>query len=132
MLAHPFRCLAVVPTFFSVRGLRLLWGKIRRFGFCLFAPHYVEQQMALRQGSCNQCGACCKLVFSCPYLKGDRCLIYDTCRPDVCKRFPIDERDLRDLGGVCSYAFPSTQLQTAPAPSLLSLRDRRPKYDPDL
>lgn len=132
IFANPFHCLEGMPILFSARGLRMLWGKIRRFGLCAFDPHYVEQQLSLRQGSCNQCGACCKLMFSCPYLKENRCLIYDTCRPDVCKRFPIDERDLRNVNEVCSYSFPTKLPEVIPTPSFPRLWDRRPKYDPDL
>lgn len=84
-----------------------LKGKVRRWWLTTFRKEYVRRQLELRQGECNQCGACCKLMFRCFYLKRDnRCSKYHNGRPPNCTCFPIDERDLRDAGVVCGYSFP--------------------------
>jgi hypothetical protein len=89
------------------------WGKMRRFVLLTFRPAYVRAQLARRQGTCNQCGACCRLVVTCPFLHDNCCTIYGDCRPTVCMVFPIDARDLAEVADQCSYAF------RAEAPALL-------------
>ena len=38
------------------------------------------------------------LLFTCPMLtKQGRCLGYGTCRPQACKVFPIDQRDVDEM-----------------------------------
>ncbi|HET6863520.1 MAG TPA: hypothetical protein VFH91_10745, partial [Pyrinomonadaceae bacterium] len=44
-------------------------GKIRRFVNTNFRKQEVIASLALRRGECNRCGACCELVFKCPFLK---------------------------------------------------------------
>ena len=88
-------------------------GKMRRFVLLTFRPAYVRAQLARRQGTCNQCGACCRLVVTCPFLHDNRCTIYGDCRPTVCMVFPIDAHDLAEVADQCSYAF------RAEAPALL-------------
>lgn len=61
---------------------------------------YIEEQEKKRQGQCNRCGACCKLLFNCPYLeeKADgsfNCKIHQK-RPFNCRVFPIDQSDIKD------------------------------------
>ncbi len=84
-------------------------GKSRRFLLIHFRNEYVQQQLSNRQGACRQCGICCNLLFTCPMLtKQGRCLAYGTCRPQVCKVFPIDQSDLNEVklcGGQCGYLF---------------------------
>lgn len=89
------------------------WGKIRRLLLLTFRPTYVRQQLARRQGSCNQCGACCRLVVTCPFLHDNRCAIYGDCRPKVCLVFPIDARDLTEVADQCSYTFAARVPNTA-------------------
>ncbi len=84
-----------------------LKGKVRRLWLTWFRKGYVRSQLARRQGECLQCGDCCKLMFRCLYLTRDQlCSRYDHGRPDNCTCFPIDERDLRDVGPRCGYSFP--------------------------
>lgn len=87
-----------------------LKGKLRRFFLCVFRKSYVEANIFRRNGECERCGQCCKLVFKCPFLRTDRegvtkCVIYGT-RMEQCERFPIDERDLEEIDRThCGYHF---------------------------
>ena len=84
-------------------------GKLRRFWLVHFRKQYVQRQLLVRKGECHQCGTCCSLLFTCPMLtKQGRCLIYGTWRPQACKVFPIDQRDIDEVklcGGQCGYRF---------------------------
>ncbi|MFO8006712.1 MAG: hypothetical protein R6V05_03155, partial [Candidatus Brocadiia bacterium] len=81
-------------------------GKLRRLWLTSFRRGYVSEQLKRRRGSCNGCGRCCELVFRCRFLTGDRrCRIYGRGRPAACRFFPVDERDLTDVGGQCGYWF---------------------------
>ncbi len=84
-------------------------GKLRRFFLVHFRKGHVHRQMQLREGSCNQCGTCCNLLFICPMLtRQGRCLTYGSCRPQACKVFPIDQRDIDEIklcGCECGYRF---------------------------
>jgi len=84
-------------------------GKIRRFVNTNFRKQETIASLALRQGECNRCGACCELVFKCPFLrkKSDGtslCGIYEN-RPNSCRLFPIEQRDIQEVRGTCSYYF---------------------------
>ena len=81
-------------------------GLIRRMALNYLRKGYVERQLSLRRGKCNQCGKCCELAFRCPFLtKARRCFIYNIWRPNHCKNFPIDQRDLKEIAGECGYYF---------------------------
>lgn len=86
-----------------------LIGKIRRLWLVYVRRDYVREQLARRHGRCEQCGACCRLAWRCAMLRDDMlCRAYGVCRDQVCKLFPIDERDLRDAelsGSNCGYWF---------------------------
>ena len=80
--------------------LRLAWGKIRRFYLGHFRPGYVESKAILRRGECLRCGACCRLLYTCPELEEladgtTRCRIHEK-RPENCRIFPVDQADLND------------------------------------
>jgi len=84
-------------------------GKIRRFLNTNFRKQETIASLALRRGECNRCGACCELVFKCPFLKkqpdgSSLCGIYEN-RPNSCRLFPIEQRDIREVKGTCSYYF---------------------------
>ncbi len=87
-------------------------GKIRRFLLCFFQPAKVEERVARREGDCDQCGACCKIVFSCPFLieygSHTACRIYNSFRPMACRAFPLDRQDLEDVEFNCTYFFPES------------------------
>jgi len=101
----------------SIRDRAVLaWGKMRRFYLGAFGNGYLAKQMRERKGECSRCGACCKLMYNCPFLdeSGEitRCRIYGLPIPN-CKMFPVDERDIRDRNLVmpdstCGYYFDST------------------------
>jgi len=101
------------PTWL-VKKVRLAGGKVRRFYLHKFRRAYVEDQVAKRQGDCGRCAACCKLLFICPFLDESgpmaTCSIHDR-RPDNCRFFPIDPRDLADRDFIdpnnpCGFFFP--------------------------
>ncbi len=101
--------LTITQPFQDSRFVLHVSGKLRRFWLVHFRKGYVQRQISVRQGACHQCGTCCTLLFTCLMLtKKGRCLVYGTCRPQVCKVFPIDQRDIEEvkLGGVqCGYGF---------------------------
>ena len=84
-------------------------GKIRRFVNTNFRKQETIASLALRRGECNRCGACCELVFRCPFLKKNDdgtslCGIYEN-RPNSCRLCPIERRDIAEVRGSCSYYF---------------------------
>ena len=84
-------------------------GKVRRFWRANIHTAENEALLARRKGECNRCGACCEILFKCPFLKkhGDgttTCGIYED-RPSQCRLFPIDRRDLNEVRGTCSFYF---------------------------
>jgi len=88
-----------------------LRGKMRRFVQAKFLNQDTEALLARRQGECNRCGACCKILFRCPFLGTDAegqytCRIYEK-RFAQCRLFPLHSRDLQELEGQCSYTFAS-------------------------
>ena len=93
-------------------------GKARRVWLCLFRPGYVKKAVERREGSCNQCGNCCKIAFSCPFLKvygsHSLCRIYHIGRPSPCVAFPINHQDLADVGFECTFTFPAEQHSSQP------------------
>ncbi len=84
-------------------------GKLRRFWLVHFRKEYVRSQLQNRRGDCYRCGACCSLLFTCPMLtKTGKCFIYGSCRSQVCKVFPIDQRDINEVylnNCRCGYRF---------------------------
>ena len=86
-----------------------LVGKLRRLYAVNFRKKYVQNQLALRKGACRQCGTCCSLLVTCPMLlKKGHCLAYGVCRPQTCKVFPIDQKDLSEVklcNGSCGFNF---------------------------
>ncbi len=88
---------------------RQVQGKLRRFVQINFQKDEVIASLALRRGDCNRCGACCEILFKCPFLKkhedgSSTCGIYED-RPNQCRLYPIQKRDLDEVRGTCSYYF---------------------------
>ncbi len=88
---------------------RQVGGKVRRFMNANFRKQEVIDMLALRQGECNRCGACCEILFKCPFLKKhddgtSACGIYED-RPNQCRLFPLEKRDLEEVRGTCSFYF---------------------------
>jgi hypothetical protein len=84
-------------------------GKLRRFVRIRFKRDEVVEALALRRGDCNRCGACCEILFKCPFLKKHldgttSCGIYED-RPSQCRLFPLDRRDIQEVRGTCSFYF---------------------------
>jgi hypothetical protein len=99
----------VIQAFQNSRFVLHTSGKLRRFWLVHFRKGYVLRQLSARQSACRQCGSCCNLLFTCPMLtKQGRCFVYGPCRPQACKVFPIDQRDIDEVnlcGGHCGYHF---------------------------
>lgn len=85
-------------------------NKLRRNFLCTFHKKEVIDNLKFRHGECLQCGRCCELLFKCPFLvkngQGTKCLIYNIVRPNSCKMFPIDRRDIEEVNFKCGYYFP--------------------------
>lgn len=80
--------------------------KLRRSFFSVFYPRYVKISIEQkREGDCTRCGACCKLVYRCPFLGEDAekmpyCRIYGELRPASCQNYPFDkiDADVKECG----------------------------------
>lgn len=82
-------------------------SKLRRFWLVKARRMYVKSSISHRNGSCVRCGKCCKVLFRCPFLRGNTCAIYET-RFEQCRAFPIDRNDvalIRKMGGRCGFSF---------------------------
>ncbi len=105
-LAAAKRSRAVQDATFRARQAH---GKLRRFVSANFRKDEVIASLSLRRGDCNRCGACCEILFKCPFLKKHddgttTCGIYED-RPNQCRLFPIEKRDLEEVRGSCSFYF---------------------------
>jgi hypothetical protein len=105
-LAIARRSRAVEDAKFRARQAQ---GKVRRFVSANFRKEEVVASLALRRGECNRCGACCEILFKCPFLKKHAdgtttCGVYED-RPNQCRLFPIEKRDLEEVRGTCSFYF---------------------------
>jgi len=99
-----------------------LMGKLRRFYLVYFRRGYVKRQLALRKGECHQCTRCCSFVFVCPMLtRRGLCRIYNKFRLEMCKSFPIDQRDIDEVarfGATCGYRFEKHAFHYPLSPSI--------------
>ena len=102
-------------------------GKLRRFVQANLLKEDPEALLAKRRGECNRCGACCKILFRCPFLATDAegqyvCRIYEK-RFAQCRLFPLHARDLLELGEQCSYTFEEQPEPVAKTPTPLPALD---------
>lgn len=79
-------------------------GKVRRF-----ATSLVLLVDANRIGECNRCGACCRFLFKCPFLKASEddpnsfsCRAY-IIRPPQCRKYPRSKSE--QIHQPCGYLF---------------------------
>ena len=79
-------------------------GKVKRFFTSLVLP-----VGASRTGECSRCGACCKFLVKCPFLKyenGDpnspKCGAY-IIRPVQCRKYPRTKSE--QIHQPCGYSF---------------------------
>lgn len=91
-------------------------GKVRRFVAHTLRKKHVAHCLEIRQGECARCGACCKLLFKCPFLDtmpdgSTSCRIHEK-RPMNCRIFPLDMKDIAERGFFmdkpCGYHFPES------------------------
>jgi hypothetical protein len=102
-------------------------GKVRRFVQANILREDTEALVAKRRGECNRCGACCKILFRCPFLDTDAdgqytCRIYEK-RFAQCRLFPLHAADLLELRDECSYSFAPEPARPVPAKSPEPLLD---------
>jgi Fe-S-cluster containining protein len=86
-----------------------LRGKTRRFVQTSLLRRDHTALLSKRHGECNRCGACCKILFRCPFLGTDAegqyiCRIYAK-RFASCRVYPLHAGELREIEGECSYTF---------------------------
>jgi len=96
-------------------------GKLRRFVQATVLKQDTEELLSRRSGDCNRCGACCKIVFRCPFLGTDpegnyTCRIYEQ-RFSQCRLYPLHPADLREVPE-CSYSFEPEPVLGEPAPAI--------------
>jgi len=79
-------------------------GKMRRFVTSIALP--VDRS---RSGECKRCGACCKFLVRCPFLKFDEsdpnsasCRAY-AIRPPQCRKYPRSKAE--QIHHPCGYCF---------------------------
>jgi len=79
-------------------------GKLKRFGTSLVLP--VDRN---REGDCKRCGACCKFLVNCPFLRPARddpnayeCRAY-LIRPLQCRKYPRTREE--QIHQPCGYYF---------------------------
>jgi Fe-S-cluster containining protein len=102
-------------------------GKTRRFVQSTLIQQDTEALLAQRTGECNRCGACCKILFRCPFLGTDAegqytCRIYEK-RFAQCRLFPLHAADLLELAEKCSYTFSAEPERAAAAPAIEPARE---------
>ena len=56
-----------------------------------------------RKGNCINCGECCKLPNTCPFLKDNHCSIYSI-RPLNCRKYPRTNRE-HITKDTCGFEF---------------------------
>ncbi len=90
------------------------FGKARRWFKSYVYTRQTVQTLSARTGECNRCGACCKIIFQCPfYLEEDgkgNCRIYGQ-HFSQCKLFPLEPKDLIGIDDQCGYKFDTNKLK---------------------
>ena len=89
-------------------------GKVRRFIRANIYTRENEQLLARREGECTRCGACCKILYRCPFLveaAGQEagkteysCAIYGR-HFNQCRIYPLVPADLKEVEEPCGYTF---------------------------
>ena len=82
---------------------------MRRFVQAKFLKQDTDALLSRRKGDCNRCGACCKILFQCPFLGTDAegqytCKIYEK-RFAQCRLYPAPRRRTSARSAECSYTF---------------------------
>lgn len=100
-------------------------GKLRRYVQATLIEQNEQALLARRQGDCNRCGACCKIVFRCPFLGTDEqgqytCRIYEK-RFAQCRLFPLHAKDLLEVPE-CSFTF-ANDPRPAPRPVAIAVNE---------
>jgi hypothetical protein len=86
--------------------------KARRAWLGNFRPEYIQKAIQdTRTGDCHRCGACCELIYKCPFLGRDGqnlpyCRVYGDLRPANCRNYPFDAVDSEI--DKCGYKFPKS------------------------
>jgi hypothetical protein len=93
-------------------------GKIRRFFRASIYTAGNEALLTARRGECTRCGACCKILFRCPFLVENpagepgniySCSIYGR-HFNQCRLYPLTAKDLLEIEEEeCGYTFVSSE-----------------------
>lgn len=89
--------------------------KLHNTWMTYFRPATVARWSGWRQSECAHCGACCEILWRCPFLSTDKdgnsqCTVHIK-RPLPCRTFPIDPQSVeliskkRTAERSCSYRF---------------------------
>ena len=87
-------------------------GKVRRFIRANIYTRKNEQLLSRREGECTRCGACCKILYRCPFLIEESnsnkpvysCAIYGR-HFNQCRIYPLVPADLEEVEEPCGYTF---------------------------
>jgi Fe-S-cluster containining protein len=90
-------------------------GKFRRFVRANIYTQENETLLSRREGECTRCGACCKILFKCPFLIEEpsaeagaavnyKCGIYGD-HFNQCRIYPLVPQDLEEVEEPCGYTF---------------------------
>jgi len=88
--------------------VKSLLSSLRRRYLYYFRRSYVDRQIRLRRGNCDDCGAaCCLRTRKCFYVKDGKCAIYGTRIPKFCMIFPVDKLDIKlaSVEDVCQFTW---------------------------
>jgi hypothetical protein len=78
-----------------------LWSKLRQLAV------YLRPVDKRRYGKCKRCGACCKFMFRCPFLKyvnGKAACKIQPVKWWTCSKYPLNEKE-HHTRDVCGYKF---------------------------
>jgi|GEM_PF-948681 len=100
---------------FMFRSTHPWWSIYRTILSNILPDNILYRWQPYRQGECNRCGACCKILFHCPFYveteKGGHCSIYNTpYAMKACLNFPVNPGDLAEIQRaiaptVCAFSF---------------------------
>lgn len=94
--------------------------KLRNTFMSYFRPDTVSSWEVWRRSECAHCGACCEILWRCPFLKENdegvsSCSVHDK-RPITCRTFPVDPWSVDMISEEtrpCSYEFIHTTSSSA-------------------
>jgi hypothetical protein len=92
-----------ILTLFNIKFIYL---SLRRRYIFHFKKRKFYENLKKRKGKCKKCGACCNLTRSfCLFLENNKCNLYKSKIPFMCKIYPIDQKEIDSYGltDICGY-----------------------------